>query len=368
MRVEEVASKLNMDRTKIEGLWKAGFFGDPRNPEISGEAFCSFKKYGAQWNTKLPSRLPPKEHPVVDGWENPPPDTKTEFCISLEKNNSVISDKYWAANFFFSTNDFYFPSRSALKRLDSLGISLKDKRTLKTDACEVEIFPDPNDRIALARIYGEIKDEDGLELSDYFIRAKTDLSPVLNWITLETDHPLPIMQENIVGLPSGNIHFMAFTEPREPELNGQNFYESYKMRHAISLYRTGLNCNQSLYALFSFIRAHEAIEEIRTDSDSRADIENRYPGGLRECSKLKIPNHRVFGNFREVKINKACQDIVSEYRNSIAHYVSYRLNPCKEEEKFLVGYSEEANQKIEASLATMRYGIRKMIDCLNKML
>ena len=68
---------------------------------------------------------------------------------------------------------------------------------------------------------------------------------------MTTDEPLPIVQENLVSLPSGNIYFMTTVISK-----GIKAFTDYKpLQDAQSLYRLGLNTNEPMYAFLSFWRS-----------------------------------------------------------------------------------------------------------------
>ena len=72
---------------------------------------------------------------------------------------------------------------------------------------------------------------------------------------MTTDEPLPIVQENLVSLPSGNIYFMTTVISKGITITPEAFTDYKPLQDAQSLYRLGLNTNEPMYAFLSFWRS-----------------------------------------------------------------------------------------------------------------
>ena len=262
MKVDEITKYLKTPHPITVGLARAGFFGfSSKSEHFKHQAVIDFMKYGVQWDPKLPQRLMPEGiDPVVPGWENPPRHTMTEYCVSIDNTSQDTPDTHWIANFFFTPNAFYFPDPDVVQRVYPLRVHLQKKFIFDSGENKVVVFPDPKGFLALIQVYGEHQTD--RKFGDCQIAAKKNIVPVLNWLTVQTDESLPILQENWVELPSGDIHFISKKTPKIFHLCPQGFKEHRPLREAQSLYRIGLNCNEPMYAFFSFWRAYEAIESL----------------------------------------------------------------------------------------------------------
>jgi len=363
MKIKDISKYLNIPLVLVTGFARAGFFGfSSKSGHFTNEAIQAYKKYGLQWNPKLQERSVPENiEPIIAGWENPPLHTLTEYAISIDKDPDAIENLYWVANFFFIPNNFYFHDDAILCRAKSPKVKLKEKVTFSDEnEKNVAIYPNPNGNLALIQVIGKIdKNTD----ENLFTVAKDAIVPVLNWLSFTTDHILPIVQQNLIKLPSGDIHFYKTKQAPLVELNPSNFIEHKPLRDALSLYRISLNLNEPMYVFLSFFRASEAIEKVKKEWF------NKYRERFKECqefitlindfNKLSLPNHLVFGEFSQRKFTYTLDKLKNKYRNAIAH----SHNDKKEIDVYLLtGSDEEANIYLQTSLSSIRYIVRIQIE------
>ena len=367
MKIEEIAKYLNLHIAVVTGFARAGFFGfSSKSGHYKNKAIQDFKKYGLQWDTSLKKRvLPAHIDPVIPGWENPPLHALSEYHVSINKNTDSIKDIYWVVNFFFIPNYFYFPDIDRFCLLEAPKVKLKEKFVFSSDDNnEVIMYPDPNDNLALIQVSGKIEDNTDETL---FSIAKNTIVPVLNWLSYTTDHILPIVQQNLVKLPSGDIYFYKAKQAPLVQLNPSSFTEHKSLRDAMSLYRLGLNSNEPIYAFLSFFRAKEAVEKIKkewfTKYKEQFKEHQDFINLINNFNKHLLPKHPVFGDFSEKKFTYTLNKLEDRYRNAIAH----AHNDKKEIDVYLLtGSDESANISLQYSLSSIRFIIKVQINSLNE--
>lgn len=364
MNVASAAEYLKIPLPIAIGLARAGYFGfSSKSGHYKRKAIIAFQKYGVQWNSKLGRRVMPEGiDPVVPGWENPPLHTQTAYCISRDKDMDSVKDTCWLANFFFTVNEFYFPEHDAYRPISPLSVKLDKKFTVTNSEERVVVYPNPNGRLALIQVFGTCESE--WDFENYLIKAKNLIVPVLNWITINTEVSLPIVQENLTVLPSGNIYFLTSKKPACVTICPQDFTEHFPLRDAHSLYRIGLNCNDDMYSFLSFWRAHEAISSVQNKFIKEYRIQfasvEQVSALIAELSQLRIPEHNAYGSYSGMKMNKVADLLRKKFRNAIAHSHAYG------NETILTGSDEASQQKMRAALATLRYLVRAKIDKLEQ--
>ncbi len=363
MKVAEIAEYLQMPLAIATGLARAGFFGhsSPAGHFKRG-AVREFEKHGVQWDPGLGRRLMPQGlDPVVPGWESPPLHTLTEFCISLDRECVANDDTHWVANFFFSPNEFCFPHADVCRRISPSGVRLREKFIAASTGLKVIVYPDRMGRLALIQVYGRC--QAGRAPTDYLIEAKNDIVPVLNWLTLQTDASLPILQQHWVGLPSGNIHLVASRIPPITWLDPQCFVEHEPLRDAQSLYRLGLCSDQPMYAFLSFWRACEALDAVQAKWVARycERFSSMPPFDelLKRYGRMRIPEHPVFAAYSGMKLNQAAACLKELYRNAIAHSHS------RDGATTLTGSDEASETRVQAALPILRYVVKTRLDTLH---
>jgi len=364
MKLDEIANYLKMSLLIATGLARAGFFGfSSKSGHYKRQAVIDFDKYGVQWNSSLKPRLMPEGiDPVVSGWENPPRHTMTEYCVSIEAKNWGLADTYWLANFFFKVNPFYFPQHDAVQRLYLSKVKLKEKFIALNGNSRIIVYPDKSGRLALIQVFGEGNPKE--KFGGCLVEAKNKITSVLNWLTMCSDGAIPIVQENWVGLPSGDIHFITSKVALDTIIEPKDFIEHQPLRDAQSLYRLGLNCNEPMYAFLSFWRACEAMDAVQKEWIKQ--YRQRYAGNeyfstlLKNYGQLVIPDHPVFGEYKGWKLNKAANMLRDKFRNSIAHA------HMQDSDNLLTGSDEGSNQRVQAALATLRYIVKERLNFLNK--
>ena len=367
MKIEEIAKYLNLHIAVVTGFARAGFFGfSSKSGHYKNKAIQDFKKYGLQWDTSLKKRvLPAHIDPVIPGWENPPLHTLSQYQVSVDKDMDAIENTYWVANFFFIPNYFYFPDLDSFCRLESPKVKLKEKFVFSYDENKkVIVYPDPNDNLALIQVSGKIEDNTDETL---FSIAKNTIVPVLNWLSYTTDHILPIVQQNLVKLPSGDTYFYKAKQAPLVQLNPSSFTEHKPLRDAMSLYRLGLNSNEPIYAFLSFFRAKEAVEKIKKEWFNKYIEQFKEHQDLinliNDFNKHSLPKHPVFGEFSEKKFTYTLDKLENKYRNAIAH----AHNDKKEIDVYLLtGSDESANISLQYSLSSIRFIIKVQINSLNE--
>ncbi len=367
MKIEEIAKYLNLHIAVVTGFARAGFFGfSSKSGHYKNKAIQDFKKYGLQWDTSLKKRvLPAHIDPVIPGWENPPLHTLSQYQVSVDKDMDAIENTYWVANFFFIPNYFYFPDLDSFCRLESPKVKLKEKIIFSSDENKkVIVYPDPNDNLALIQVSGKIEDNTDETL---FSIAKNIIVPVLNWLSYTTDHILPIVQQNLVKLPSGDTYFYKAKQAPLVQLNPSSFTEHKPLRDAMSLYRLGLNSNEPIYAFLSFFRAKEAIEKVKKEWFNKMREQFKEHQDLinliNDFNKHSLPKHPVFGEFSEKKFTYTLDKLENKYRNAIAH----AHNDKKEIDVYLLtGSDESANISLQYSLSSIRFIIKVQINSLNE--
>ena len=367
MKIEEIAKYLNLHIAVVTGFARAGFFGfSSKSGHYKNKAIQDFKKYGLQWDTSLKKRvLPAHINPVVSGWENPPLHTLSQYQVSVDKDMDAIENTYWVANFFFIPNYFYFPDTDRFCLLEAPKVKLKEKFVFSSDENKkVIVYPDPNDNLALIQVSGKIEDNTDETL---FSIAKNTIVPVLNWLSYTTDHILPIVQQNLVKLPSGDTYFYKAKQAPLVQLNPSSFTEHKSLRDAMSLYRLGLNSNEPIYAFLSFFRAKEAVEKIKkewfTKYKEQFKEHQDFINLINNFNKHLLPKHPVFGDFSEKKFTYTLNKLEDRYRNAIAH----AHNDKKEIDVYLLtGSDESANISLQYSLSSIRFIIKVQINSLNE--
>lgn len=310
--------------------------------------------------------LPAHIDPVIPGWENPPLHALSEYHVSINKNTDSIKDIYWVVNFFFIPNYFYFPDIDRFCLLEAPKVKLKEKFVFSSDDNnKVIMYPDPNENLALIQVSGNIEDNTDEAL---FSIAKNTIVPVLNWLSYTTDHILPIVQQNLVKLPSGDIYFYKAKQAPLVQLNPSSFTEEHKpLRDAMSLYRLGLNSNEPIYAFLSFFRAKEAVEKIKKEWFNKYKEQFKehqdFINLINNFNKHLLPKHPVFGEFSEKKFTYTLNKLEDRYRNAIAH----AHNDKKEIDVYLLtGSDESANISLQYSLSSIRFIIKVQINSLNE--
>ena len=367
MKIEEIAKYLNLHIAVVTGFARAGFFGfSSKSGHYKNKAIQDFKKYGLQWDTSLKKRvLPAHIDPVIPGWENPPLHTLSQYQVSVDKDMDAIENTYWVANFFFIPNYFYFPDIDRFCLLEAPKVKLKEKFVFSSDENKkVIVYPDPNDNLALIQVSGKIEDNTDETL---FSIAKNTIVPVLNWLSYTTDHILPIVQQNLVKLPSGDTYFYKAKQAPLVQLNPSSFTEHKPLRDAMSLYRLGLNSNEPIYAFLSFFRAKEAVEKIKKEWFNKYKEQFKEHQDLinliNDFNKHSLPKHPVFGEFSEKKFTYTLDKLEDRYRNAIAH----AHNDKKEIDVYLLtGSDESANISLQYSLSSIRFIIKVQINSLNE--
>ena len=367
MKIEEIAKYLNLHIAVVTGFARAGFFGfSSKSGHYKNKAIQDFKKYGLQWDSSLKKRvLPAHIDPVIPGWENPPLHTLSQYQVSVDKDMDAIENTYWVANFFFIPNYFYFPDTDRFCLLEAPKVKLKEKIIFSYDANKkVIVYPDPNDNLALIQVSGKIEDNTDETL---FSIAKNTIVPVLNWLSYTTDHILPIVQQNLVKLPSGDIYFYKAKQAPLVQLNPSSFTEHKSLRDAMSLYRLGLNSNEPIYAFLSFFRAKEAVEKIKKEWFNKYKEQFKehqdFINLINNFNKHSLPKHPVFGEFSEKKFTYTLDKLEDRYRNAIAH----AHNDKKEIDVYLLtGSDESANISLQYSLSSIRFIIKVQINSLNE--
>jgi hypothetical protein len=363
MKLEEIASYLKLPMLIATGLARAGFFGfSSKSGHFKRQAIIDFDNHGAQWDRSLKPRLIPGGiDPVAPGWENPPKHAMTEHCVSIDSQRTT-TDNHWVANFFFRVNHFYFPPQEAVPLLSPSRVRLNEKFIVQNGDDKIIVYPDKNKKLALIQIFGEGNPEESF--GSCLVKAKNKIVPVLNWMTMSADEALPIVQENWVGLPSGNIYFITSKVPTATLLDPQSFTEHHPLRDAQSLYRLGLNCNEPMYAFLSFWRACEALESTQREwfkkYRERYSNDEEFSGLIKIYGQLAIPNHPVFDEYIGKKLNNAADVLRDKFRNSIAHA------HMQESDNLLTGSDEESHQRMQAALATLRYVVKTKLDHLSK--
>lgn len=369
MKIEEIAKYLNLHIAMVAGFARAGFFGfSSKSGHYKKKAIQDFIKYGLQWDSSLKKRvLPAHINPVVPGWENPPLHTLSQYQVSVDKDMDAIENTYWVANFFFIPNYFYFPDLDSFCRLESPKVKLKEKIIFSYDENKkVIVYPDPNDNLALIQVSGKIEDNTDETL---FSIAKNTIVPVLNWLSYTTDHILPIVQQNLVKLPSGDTYFYKAKQAPLVQLNPSSFTEHKPLRDAMSLYRLGLNSNEPIYAFLSFFRAKEAVEKIKKEWFNKYKEQFKehqdFINLINNFNKHLLPKHPVFGEFSEKKFTYTLNKLEDRYRNAIAH--AHAHNDKKEIDVYLLtGSDESANISLQYSLSSIRFIIKVQINSLNE--
>ena len=367
MKIEEIAKYLNLHIAVVTGFARAGFFGfSSKSGHYKNKAIQDFKKYGLQWDTSLKKRvLPAHIDPVIPGWENPPLHTLSQYQVSVDKDMDAIENTYWVANFFFIPNYFYFPDTDRFCLLEAPKVKLKEKFVFSSDENKkVIVYPDPNDNLALIQVSGKIEDNTDETL---FSIAKNTIVPVLNWLSYTTDHILPIVQQNLVKLPSGDTYFYKAKQAPLVQLNPSSFTEHKSLRDAMSLYRLGLNSNEPIYAFLSFFRAKEAVEKIKKEWFNKYKEQFKehqdFINLINNFNKHSLPKHPVFGEFSEKKFTYTLDKLEDRYRNAIAH----AHNDKKEIDVYLLtGSDESANISLQYSLSSIRFIIKVQINSLNE--
>lgn len=318
MKIEEISQHLKIPPHVTIGLARAGFFGlSSKSGRFKRRALRDFEKYGLQWDPHLaPRSFPDGLVPVVPGWENPPPHTRTEFSVAVERAAAAGQDILWLVNFFFRPNPFYFPADDTVYRLRPLPVKLKEKFEVSCGDASATVYPDPAGRLALIQVLGQ-REPDG-DVMSCIAKARNCIVPVLNWLTMQTDHALPILQQNWVGLPSGDIHFVSPTKSAEVMLDPQGFTDHHPLREVQALY-----------------------------------------DGYRHA---KLPAHPVFGGFSGKKLNTAADELRNSYRNAIAHHRN-----DKDQSTLLTGTDAASLERLETAMATMRYVVRTKLVGLNEL-
>lgn len=369
MNITDICNHLKIEPSIATGLARAGFFGYSSESGIyDQQAIIDFERYGAQWNKNLEKRLLPDGiEPVVAGWENPPPYTPAEYCISIDNSSDTTNDTHWIANFFFMPNDFYFPESGNYSWPPENFIELNKKFTVQNSSETITIYPDPCNRLALIQIFGTFDITKKSDAHLKLIEAKNKITPILNWIALQANSAIPIVQQNLIGIPSGNINYISKKHAPKISLNPQNFTEHLPLREAQSLYRLGLNCNEPMYAFLSFWRANEAMDIIQDEHLKSYKIKFNSHENLMEAMKeygqLRTPSHPAFGEFSGLKISKNATTLRDKYRNAIAHSKTDKpINIT------LTGSDEASQQKMQAALATLHQLVKTKLDKLNKIL
>ncbi|NWO11397.1 hypothetical protein HLV40_13435 [Chromohalobacter salexigens] len=349
MKVKEIAKVLKIPEWAAAGKARAGLFGyASKSGNHDRKLVENYQQYGTQWVSRKSARYTPEEIDVtVPGWENPPLGTLRQYRIGLgDQWDTPDKDACWLAHYYFVPNHFYFPDRQMLAPIGKPLVKLHKKFHTTADGCDIGVYPDPDGDLALITVLGK-KDGD----QDYLTKGLKIINPLLNWLTFSTDQALPIVQQFWIGLPSGMIEYQKQVEPSKIQLSPAHFIEHDPLIHAQSLYRRALNCNDPIYAFFSFWRAAEAVDEARNQWCRETRI------SLIRVKEEIIPKHNVFGTYSGKKFTWVMDKLRDEYRNAIAHVSTY-----KSVGKVLTGSHAEDENSLKANTACIRYIAKTKID------
>jgi len=305
--LDEIAGRMGINRGQLVGLINSGLLGVVGQTGVPGESEIeSLLNYGTQWTDEVRTTAAVKL-PEPEGWENAPLSTLHQTRISSSPLASPPNES-WIAHFYLRQNHFFFPQPEALAPLGRCPVKLAEKVLFEVEGARVGVYPDKNGRLALITVvFPEIKGVEPLA------SARNFLSPILNHLTSITDHPLPIVQQLLIGIPSGDIYLTNGIAPGEVSLTLKDFQTHQPMSDAESLYRLALTCNDPTYAYLSYWRTIEAV-----DNDMSAWIErNRIiPVGF---GPTKTPTHKVYGKWANMKFGDILNKMTARKRNGIAH-------------------------------------------------
>ncbi|WP_179953493.1 methylamine utilization protein MauJ [Desulfobotulus mexicanus] len=301
------------------GKARSGLFGySSKSGDFDQELIEDQRKYGTQWSKKLKPRYTPESLDVeVEGWENAPIGTFSEYRIGIgDEGDRPDKDVLWLAQYYFVPNHFYFPDRQMLAPIGKPLVSLDEPFFCNINNHEIGVYPDSAGHLAMISVLGK-KDGD----KDYLASGLNLITPLLNQISFQTDQVLPIVQKHWIGLPSGTIQYQKLVEPGRIKLSPRDFTEHEPLTHALSLYRTGLNCNDPAYSFFSFWRAAESVDIEKAKWCRRNNL------SVPKLTEEKIPDHKVFAGRVGMKFTKVMDEMRAKYRNSIAHVPGAYENP-----------------------------------------
>lgn len=349
MKIQEIANFLNEPKVLVVGKARAGLFGyASKSGNFDQKLIEDQKKYGTQWSKKLKPRYTPEYMDAeVEGWEKPPIGTFRRCEIGLgDEGSNPDEDVSWLAQYYFVPNHFYFPDRQMLAPIGKPLVNLDKPFFCDVNNHKIGIYPDDAGHLAMISVLGK---KDGDE--DYLDLGLNLITPFLNQICYQTDQALPIVQKHLIGLPSGTIQYQKLVEPRRIKLSPQDFTEYEPLVHALSLYRSGLNCNDPVYSFFSFWRAAESVD--REKSKWCQENELSVP----KVTEEKIPDHKVFYGRVGMKFTKVMDELRPKYRNSIAH-----VPGDYEGGKILTGGDAEDEYELKVNLSCIRYIAKVKID------
>ncbi|MBI6578724.1 hypothetical protein YA0001_25945 [Pseudomonas viridiflava] len=304
--LDRVAKKLNMEVGQIQFLISSGLLGDiPLTGVIKNQAIDDFRSYGTQWNERAraidDSLLPDAGTDKV-----PPP--STVFQQKVLRGQVDTEPTKWIAHFYFRPNDYFFLPPEDTVPAGPCPVLLSKYEIIGAENKKLGIYPDPDGRLALISTM-----VDGPLAEDPLGKARTYINPFLNHLTAITNHALPIVQQLLIGFPSGEVITQRTTRETPVELKLSDFTVHEPLINAEYLYRLALTVNDPTYAYLSYWRAIEAV-----DSDLAAwQKRNNLP--MVGFGPTKTPDNNYFGEWRNMKFNEIINQMTGSKRNGIAH-------------------------------------------------
>lgn len=307
-KLDEISVKLRLNRWQLHGLIQSGVLGLTDESGIPSDAGVDeYLKYGTQWNINHKREAPPVDATEPEGWENSLPSTLCEQEISTTPDFSV-KPAMWLAHFYLRPNYFFFAPPEEYALVGPSQVYLSEKLVIETNGKNIGIYPDPDGRLALITICVLAS-----ETSEPLLTARNLITPILNHLTTLTDHTLPIVQQLLIGLPTGNITVQRTITAKPISLRLENFTTHDPLLDAESLYKLALTCNDATYAYLSFWRAIEAVNH---DFSSWIQRNNIKPVGY---GPTRTPKHKIFGEWADMKFNDVINKMTATKRNGIAH-------------------------------------------------
>lgn len=354
MDLKDLSGQLQLPPWFVAGLLNAGLLGFTdagKGPEA--EAVRHFMDYGTQWQDGLPPRSAPYDQiPEVAGWEGRPPATFSHMQIMTRPDmEAVDADVQWLAHFYFRPNPFFFPDPAASRLVGDVPIRLRQKLKLMSGKQEIFLYPDPQGRLALAAVTGAM--QKGV---DPMVEALDTVTPLLNHLSTQTDHALPIVQKLWFGLPSGAINIYTSARPEPVQLEVTDFVSHGQLADAESLYRMGLANNEPMYRFLSFWRVNEAVDQVQ------GQCRIQPSAAVRKGLVTRFPQHPVFGSLAGKKLNAAIDEYQGIYRNAIAHGGLAGGAPV------LSGASAAGLHEMELAIPVMRFMARARIENMQLLL
>ncbi len=323
--ISEAQRQIGVPDEIMRALLFSGCLGYCENGRLEKIAVEHFRLYGTQWRNELGKRDFQnlyREYPRPKS-NDAAPSTPVHIRVMSANNKGFDpeDDEGWIAHFYLKTN-YFFPhpigAEGGLNR-GSTGVSLASSWKVEGVDRQTILYNDPSGELAMVAVIGEpIAPTD-----DPFRDAYDIVTPLLDELSLQYDHPLNVVQYLVIGVPSGVIDiWFPIPSDRNRTIDCSSLLPRSphpELAHASTFYREGICGDNPFFQFLSLWKAYESAVSARNTwrqtrygrrSDSRFDV---------VVEAEVFPDKRVFGLLRGKSFGEAREELRGPYRNAIAH-------------------------------------------------